>query len=239
MLQKLAIRRYLLVDFQDFQPDILEYAKQCYPRECCGIIGKRGKNIIWTPMVNISETNDTFQMDPKDYTKQALSQRILAIVHSHIDEPVKASQNDLIQCNAMNLDYIIVDIDGNWNHVKPLEGRPYIWKRYDCLTLVSDYYKMHYNMSIEWEDREYDTYEQVNYFSNFPEFGFKEVSDLSVGNVILFKIRAPVENHCAVYLGNGKILHHTENRLSAIQSLYPLWAKFKTRILKHESLFNG
>lgn len=225
--------------FQEYQTDIIQHAKDCYPKECCGIIGKKGKNIIWTPMENISKSNDTFEMNPKEYTKQLLTQKILAIVHSHVDEPVTASQNDLIQCNALKTDYIIVDIEGNWNHVKPLEGRPYVWKQYDCLTLVSDYYKMHYNISVEWEDRDYENYQEVDHFSNFPKLGFKETTDLSIGNAILFKIRAPVENHCAVYLGNGKILHHTENRVSSIQSLYPLWAKFKTRILKHESVSNG
>jgi len=227
-----------LVDFQEFKPSILEHAINCYPKECCGLIGKRGKDIIWTPMENVSDSNDTFQMDPKEYTRQALTQKVFAIVHSHIEEPVTASQNDLIQCNSINIDYIIVDVNGNWNHVKPFEGRPYIWKKYDCLTLVSDYYKMHYDMELVWEDRDYEGYEKVDYFSKFPEFGFREVSDLSVGNIILFKVNAPVENHCGVYLGDGKILHHTENRLSAIQGLYPLWAKFKTKVLKHESLFN-
>lgn len=225
--------------FQEYQTDIIQHAKDCYPKECCGIIGKKGKNIIWTPVENISKSNDTFEMNPKEYTKQLLTQKILAIVHSHVDEPVTASQNDLIQCNALKTDYIIVDIEGNWNHVKPLEGRPYVWKQYDCLTLLSDYYKMHYNISVEWEDRDYENYQEIDHFSNFPKLGFKETTALSIGNAILFKIRAPVENHCAVYLGNGKILHHTENRVSSIQSLYPLWAKFKTRILKHESVYNG
>jgi proteasome lid subunit RPN8/RPN11 len=190
-------------------------------------------------MENVSNSQDTFEMDPKEYTRQMLTQKILAVVHSHVNEPVVASQNDLIQCNALGIDYIIVDINGNWNHVKPLEGRPYVWKQYDCLTLVSDYYKMHYNFSVVWDDRDYDSYYETDYFSVFPQLGFKEVKDLSVGNAILFKVRSKVENHCAVYLGDGKILHHTENRVSSIQSLYPLWAKFKTRILKHESLFNG
>jgi proteasome lid subunit RPN8/RPN11 len=225
--------------FQEYRPDIIEHAKNCYPAECCGLLGKKGKNIVWTPMENVSNSQDTFEMDPKEYTRQMLTQKILAVVHSHVNEPVVASQNDLIQCNALGIDYIIVDINGNWNHVKPLEGRPYVWKQYDCLTLVSDYYKMHYNFSVVWDDRDYDSYYETDYFSVFPQLGFKEVKDLSVGNAILFKVRSKVENHCAVYLGDGKILHHTENRVSSIQSLYPLWAKFKTRILKHESLFNG
>ena len=227
------------MDFQDFQTDIIEHARACYPKECCGIIGKKAREIVWTPMENISKSNDTFEMDPKEYTKQLLTQKILAIVHSHVDEPVTASQTDHIQCNALKTDYIIVDVEGNWNHVKPLEGRPYVWKKYDCLTLASDYYKMHYNFEVVWDDREYDNYQEIDYFSKFPEFGFVETNDLAVGNAILFKVNAPVENHCGIYLGNGKILHHTENRKSAIQSLYPLWAKFKTRILTNESLHNG
>ena len=236
---KFEIRSYLSVDFQELKPSILEHGEACYPQESCGVIGLKKNKKIWTPITNISETEDTFVMNPKEYTKAAITQKILAVVHSHQDYSTEASKEDLIQCDANNIDYIIFNRKNEWNHVKPLKGRPYIWEKFDCLTLVSDYYKMHYDMTVTWSDRDSDWYNKgLDYFAEVDRFGFKEVQDLSIGNALLFKVRSSVENHCAIYLGNGKILHHSYNRLSIVEGLYPLWAKFLTRVLKHESLLS-
>ena len=44
-----------------------------------------------------------------------------------------------------------------------------------------------------------------------------------VGDALLFSIRgAGVPNHCAVYIGGGRVLHHLPGRLSREEDLGPL-----------------
>ena len=54
--------------------------------------------------------------------------------------------------------------------------------------------------------------------------GFERVEDgPQVGDALLLSIRgAGVPNHCAVYIGGGRVLHHLPGRLSREEDLGPL-----------------
>jgi len=47
-------------------------------------------------------------------------------------------------------------------------------------------------------------------------------------------IRAPISNHCAIYIGDNKILHHLVSRLSCREMYGQHYRQFTTHVLRHE-----
>ena len=227
--------------------EILDHFKKEYPREGCGVIGVVKGKSQWFPCKNVAEEDDHFIMDSSDYVRASLKSDIIAIVHSHPDESEEPSEADIKMCNTLNVDsYIFSWPEGKMHHLKPnretipLIGRTYEFGVLDCWQLVIDYYET-LNISLKrskllYED---DWWEKgLNYFDDlFQHYGFEEVTDGSIQkhDGLLFNIRASVPNHCGVYLGNDKLLHHAENRLSCRENLTgSLWGKNKYKILRHK-----
>jgi cell wall-associated NlpC family hydrolase len=101
-------------------------------------------------------------------------------------------------------------------------GRPFLHGLFDCYTLIRDYYKRSFgihlptNIQRNWE---WWTQGENLYVENAKSFEFEEVTDVKKHDVLIMKIGSPVPNHGAIYLGNGKILHHLAGRFSTIQEL--------------------
>ena len=53
------------------------------------------------------------------------------------------------------------------------------------------------------------------------------------GDVVIFKIRSHIPNHCGVYLEDDIFMHHAENRLSCRESLYPFWIRNISRYARY------
>lgn len=225
--------------------EILEHFKQEYPREGCGAIGVTKGKSHWFPCKNVSEDDNDFIMDSSDYIKASLKSDIVAIVHSHPDTTEEPSEADIKMCNSLNLDsYIFSWPEGKMHHLKPfreevpLLGREYEFGVLDCWQVVIDYFKT-LDIEIKRDMFEDDWWEKgLNYFDDLiGPYNFEEVTDGSIekNNVLLFNIRSTIPNHCGVYLGNDKFLHHAENRLSCRENLTSsLWGKNKYKILRHK-----
>ena len=98
-------------------PEIHKYLELHYPKEACGVITE---NLKWIPITNVSENKDQFEMDSKEYIRVAVTDKIKAIVHSHIDISAEPSEVDIKQCNGLNLDYYIVSLpEKELYHLKP------------------------------------------------------------------------------------------------------------------------
>jgi len=98
-------------------PEIHKHLENHYPKEACGVITQ---DLKWIPITNISENKDQFEMDSKEYTRASITNKIKAIVHSHIDISAKPSESDIKQCNGLNLDYYIVSLPTKeLYHLKP------------------------------------------------------------------------------------------------------------------------
>mgnify|MGYP003115042671 CR=1 FL=1 len=210
---------------------ILEIAtdlQRDYPREGCGLlVNKRGK-LKWVYCDNVAEGEEEFKIDPKQYVAARLSGDIYAVVHSHPDYSCEPSGADIKASDILGIPYFIISLPSLETYLyepeynsAPLLGREYDFKTANCWSLVKDYYLQKLNIelpTIDWED---DWWEKgLNYFEDMIEpFGFYEVDQVQEHDVILFKIQAPVESHCGVYLQEDIFMHHAENRLSCRESL--------------------
>jgi hypothetical protein len=103
-----------------------------------------------------------------------------------------------------------------------LENRPFLHGLFDCYTLIRDYYKRNFDLYLPTNiQRNWEWWAQGEnlYVDNAKDYSFEEVSDIQKHDVLIMKIGSSMPNHGAVYLGEGKILHHLAGRFSTIQDL--------------------
>jgi hypothetical protein len=102
------------------------------------------------------------------------------------------------------------------------EGRPFLHGIFDCYTLVRDYYKRNFDIYLPTNiqrDWEWWNKGQNLYVENAKDCSFEEAEDIKKYDILVMKINSPVPNHAAIYLGEGKILHHMAGKFSTIQNL--------------------
>lgn len=220
------------------------HALKEYPKEACGLIIDFEAGLTYFPCKNDSITaNDTFIINPQDWSDAEETGEIVGIVHSHPDASGTPSEADRRACNASGLSWHIVGLPAlDWHYMAPeglempLIGRVFKHGTVDCYSLVKDYYGQEMGISLPDFHRYDDWWKSGGnlYDDNFHKAGFHEVSDLQVGDVILMSVLSDVSNHAAVYLGDDFIIHHLYNRLSCREALGG-YRKFITKILRHGS----
>ena len=202
-----------------------------YPRESCGLVTAAG----YQPFPNIHPTPETqFEMPAAALARFAAGE-VLAVVHSHPDGPLAPSAEDQRQQIATALPWGIVSTDGVTASAPlwwgdgipdvPIEGRDFRWGpsgtdgKGDCYALVRDWYRRErglllrdYARDAAWQDEAPLLYQQ-----GWQAEGFRPIAEdsLQPGDAVLFAIRSQGRpNHAGVYLGQGLLLHHLENRLA-------------------------
>jgi cell wall-associated NlpC family hydrolase len=88
--------------------------------------------------------------------------------------------------------------------------------------LIRDYYKRNFDVYLPTNiQRNWEWWAQGEnlYVDNAKDYSFEEVSDIQKHDVLIMKIGSSMPNHGAVYLGEGKILHHLAGRFSTTQDL--------------------
>lgn len=120
-------------------------------------------------------------------------------------------------------------------------GRPFVFGVTDCYTLVRDFYKNEFGIELTNYAR-YDGWwnDGLNlYVDNIRKEGFfllQQGEELRYGDVILMCLSSPVPSHAAIYVGNNKVLHHVQNRLSRVDDYRGMFRNFTASIWRHESL---
>lgn len=210
--------------------EVRQHAFAIYPDECCGILTERG----YKRLTNVAEdARHTFDCSA-ELAPYLINGEVLAFIHSHPDGPHAPSAFDMKQQAAMNVPWGLISttVDGYvplffWGDMldpPPLEGRPFRYGpsgtdgRGDCAALVRDWFWTQRQIRLPEFPREFRWWRKpnVSYHANLLSAGFKDINgeELREGDVFLARVGEHQQNHAGIYLGNGLILHHLENRLS-------------------------
>lgn len=215
-----------------------------YPREACGLLIIRKGRETYCPCRNIAIGTDNFALHPDDYSSSESEGEIVGIIHTHPNMLPIPSQADLVACEASGLTWHIVGIPTElWQSISPsgykapLVGREWSHGVLDCYSIVRDYYDIEKCISLpnfERRDEWWLNGENL-YVENFSKAGFSEIErrDILVGDVILIQTVGHVPNHAAIYLGDGLILHHIQNRLSSRDVYGGYYQKHTTHFLRY------
>jgi cell wall-associated NlpC family hydrolase len=167
-------------------------------------------------------------LDPSDYAEAEDAGEVLAVVHSHSGASAAASDADRAGCEAGGLPWHIVGLPrGDWQTIEPcgyrapLIGREFCYGRVDCYTLIRDWYALERGIVLPDFPRRDGDFQAGRslYEDGFPLAGFSEcLTSPERGDILLFRLAAPVPDHGAVYLGDDTILHHLQGRLSSRDS---------------------
>jgi cell wall-associated NlpC family hydrolase len=129
------------------------------------------------------------------------------------------------------------------NELSLFLGKDFIHGTNDCFSLVREFYQVAFGIEITnyarpdyWWNAGLDLYSEF-----FPREGFKSVeivrpSELKYGDVILMAIKSTVPCHAAIYIGEGKILHHFYGRKSSIELYKSIWYNTTTTVARHRDV---
>jgi len=229
----------------------IEHAKSKCPEETCGLIGVVKGKIKYVECENVSDEKEKyFIMSAIDYAKAEDSMEITYIVHSHPNINPEPSQADLVAIEKGVLPWVIVNprtsqhtITKPSGYKAPMVGREFSFGILDCYSIIKDHYESVLGIDMPDPIRTDKFWERGEnlYVDNFEKAGFKRVTfdsvrDLKINDVILIMASSSIPNHAAVYLGDGKIIHHVQGRLSSIDMYGGYWLKHTWGILRHKDL---
>lgn len=235
-------KKQLKATVKKLEKELIAHAEECFPRECCGVLLLKDQKIRYFPCRNIAKAGD-FECDPSDIAKAMEEGEIVAVFHSHANGNPSFTESDISFCTefpfilyalpAGKFDYLMPTKD-----IPPLVGRTYVSGKQDCFSLVRDYYLIEQDFDIAdahrwerwWEDSPLITKE------GWESRGFEEVrGSLQEGDVIVMQNGGKVLDHLAVYIGDGKILHHCYNRLSRQDLYIGIWLKNTVYVLRRKN----
>ena len=206
-----------------------KYAKEQAPEEACGLLAIiKGKETFW-PCKNLAEgKHEFFILDPDDWAEFEDTGEIIGVIHSHPVGAAIASEADKASCEHIGFPYYIYSINqDHWLCIEPtgwkaptLIGRKFIWGKYDCWSIVTDWFKETKDINIKYWKRP----KRIKDFINNPEFEFalpklnfvrqSNNKNIQVGDVLLFQSVTGNLDHVAVYIGDNMILNHNIKGLS-------------------------
>lgn len=234
------------------EQEIRSHAEECFPNECCGLIAVvKGKERYFRCENKSSEPGQQFIISDADRAAVDEQGEIIAVVHSHPNEPARPSMADKVSCEESELTWYIVHVsvpDGGLspeaseiyrhdpsNFAAPLIGRPFVHGVLDCYALIRDYYELEMGVTLPNFPRDNKWWEkgQTLYMDHFAECGFEPVKgEIKPGDVILMQSRSPTPNHAAIYIGNTQILHHFYSRLSGREVYGGYWREITRMVIR-------
>jgi proteasome lid subunit RPN8/RPN11 len=238
----------LIMIYEKLLPEIMAHVNASPRKESCGLIVSYRRKLKFIPTRNVATLSTEFTIDPEELAEIEDKYKIQAVVHSHINVNPEPSQADLIEIERHNLPYLIVNYPLNTytltypsGYVAPYEGRLFVSGITDCYAIWRDFYQRELSVQMEDYPRIYEWWHKGEnlYMDNYQEAGMVEIDrkELKRGDIILMRIGSQVLNHCAVYLGDNRILQHLTGRLSSIDIYGGWYQKCAGMYLRHKSQF--
>lgn len=201
--------------------EVVKHAVDADGREVCGLfVWDNMHNAEYHKCQNMAVGNDEFVLSAYDWVQAESRGLIIGIVHTHNGD-VTPSVVDRNMCNRSGVPWWIVNVKGEWTRIVPDDwspiGRPFAWGIQDCLSLFRDVARVEKDF-LRWNEF-WDT--QDLFMENLAKAGFVTVNEDPInGDGLLLSIRGSGKvNHCGIYVGDGKILHHLPGRLARIDDL--------------------
>jgi cell wall-associated NlpC family hydrolase len=230
-----------------------EHVEREAPREACGLAVITDEGLQYVASKNLNQGDagcDRFTIDPATWAACEEVGRIVAVLHSHPHADANPSEADLVMCTETGISWAVMGWPSQVvklahpGYIAPLIGRSFHHGILDCYTLIQDYYQRNlgillpnYEREDEWWVAAPDKPAQDLYRSQFESAGFVQINGPArEHDGLLMQVLSNVENHAAVYLGDGKILHHLVDRPSTVDVYGGYWARHTRAIVRHKSL---
>lgn len=236
---------------------IKKTAKLRYPNEACGFLVQKGSKTIAVEVENNSPNPQyQFLINPEQFVEvEEKFGEIVAVWHTHVDEPPIPSCADLAGCEGSAMPWLLMSVykhqDGKFEfseittfeptgYEPTLTGRPYVYGTFDCWSLVVDYMKQKHGIVMS---NDYPRYEEFwkngkPFFSmHYKDEGLEQVTDNTYkdGDVLMFQTDNSGEiNHVGIYIGDDKFLHHVQGRASKVDIFGGYWLKHTILHLRHK-----
>lgn len=113
----------------------------------------------------------------------------------------------------------------------------------DCYSLTRQFYDENFGIKLpnfarphDWQSDKVDLIR--NYYS---DQGFDMITDwrpkdLRPGDILAMAINESNPNHLAIYLGDGRILHHLYGRMSRIELFHGHWRNAVSCVFRHKDV---
>ncbi|MGV2866461.1 C40 family peptidase [Achromobacter sp. AGC39] len=246
-------------------PDVLttvrEAAVRAYPEEACGFIVQNGSKAFAVEVKNRHEDPlQHFRIAREDRIEAQARGTILGVWHTHPGRTSDPSDADRVGIEATHLPWLIQGLtqtaDGKFEFARhgvytpegfqmPYEGRPYVAGCFDCWSLVVDYMAREHNVLLNrYPYTQADGTPGFHLFDTdaYVDEGLVLLTDRKKvflpGDILFMQVLdGNRPDHCAVYIGDDRILHHNHGRNSSID-VFGTRSKYVTHHLRHESLCN-
>ena len=110
----------------NLEEQALLHAKKTLPDESCGLVIDKDGTKEYFPCKNIAiEGANSFTIDPEDWAKAEETGTVLHICHSHPNQDLTPSEEDIKNCDHIGLSWFIFDpINDEISELKPKEHKP-------------------------------------------------------------------------------------------------------------------
>jgi len=123
-----------------------------------------------------------------------------------------------------------------------LIGIPFIHGKTDCYELARCFYRDNWQIELPNFARPNDWWNHgLNlYMENYNEAGFQLIiiplTQVRIGDAFLMAIRSEVANHCGMYIGGNRILHHPFGLLSTTTHFASRWRDGVVATVRHPAV---
>lgn len=182
-------------------------------------------------LLEIEKRLELTQKEGKLFKKTKDDNTVAILLKKDNSEISKLTLDERFEMNQSKVIFVTIGTSKNFSEIFipdryfeefDYENRPFIHGLFDCYTLVRDYYKRNFNIFLPTNiQRDWEWWQKGEnlYLENAKDCSFEEAHEIKKHDVLLMKINSPVPNHAAIYIGDGKILHHMSGRFSTVQDL--------------------
>jgi proteasome lid subunit RPN8/RPN11 len=219
------------------------HAMEMSPMESVGVVIDIKGTAEYRRCKNLSTVEDELDLCPDSLVAAQDEGRLIGYIHSHVGGDVRPSATDVKSCNATGVPWwVVTDASQAWSRIDPvgrsIEGRQFVFGVDDCWSIAREWYALANDRELPdflrsdkfWEHGE------TPHLDNLLAAGYYEINikDLREGDGLLMEVAALTINHCAIYVGHGKILHHLPNRLSRIDEYDGHWQGRTRMVVRHD-----